>query len=51
MSTEKAQALVVRGTDYSETSRIVTLWTRELGKVPRPGQGRPAAALRVRVLP
>jgi DNA repair protein RecO (recombination protein O) len=33
MSTEKAQALVIRTTDYSETSRIVTLWTRELGKV------------------
>jgi DNA repair protein RecO (recombination protein O) len=33
MSTEKAQALVIRGTDFSETSRIVTLWTRELGKV------------------
>jgi len=30
---EKALALVVRGTDWSETSRIVTLWTRELGKV------------------
>ena len=33
MSTEKAQGLVVRATDFSETSRIVTLWTRELGKV------------------
>jgi DNA repair protein RecO (recombination protein O) len=33
MSTEQALALVVRGTDFSETSRIVTLWTRELGKV------------------
>jgi DNA repair protein RecO (recombination protein O) len=33
MSTEKAQALVIRTTDFSETSRIVTLWTRELGKV------------------
>jgi DNA repair protein RecO (recombination protein O) len=30
---EKALALVVRGTDWSETSRIVTLYTRELGKV------------------
>jgi DNA repair protein RecO (recombination protein O) len=30
---EKALALVVRGTDWSETSRICTLWTRELGKV------------------
>ncbi len=33
MPAEKALALVVRGTDWSETSRIVTLYTRELGKV------------------
>jgi DNA repair protein RecO (recombination protein O) len=33
MPAEKALALVVRGTDWSETSRIVTLWTREFGKV------------------
>ena len=33
MSTEKATGLVVRTTDYSETSRIVTIWTREFGKV------------------
>lgn len=33
MPTQKALALVVRGTDWSETSRIATLWTRELGKV------------------
>jgi DNA repair protein RecO (recombination protein O) len=31
--TEKALALVVRGTDWSETSRIATLFTREFGKV------------------
>jgi DNA repair protein RecO (recombination protein O) len=30
---EKALGLVVGFTDWSETSRIVTLWTRELGKV------------------
>ncbi len=30
---EKATALVIRGTDWSETSRITTLFTRELGKV------------------
>src|SRR5262245_55396938 len=30
---EKATALVLRTTDWSETSRIATLWTRELGKV------------------
>ena len=33
MPLEKANALVVRFTDYSETSRIVTLFTREFGKV------------------
>jgi DNA repair protein RecO (recombination protein O) len=33
MSAEKALALVVRGTDWSETSRITTLFTREFGKV------------------
>src|SRR5713226_3230372 len=30
---EKATALVLRTTDWSETSRIATLWTREFGKV------------------
>ena len=33
MSAEKALALVVRGSDWSETSRITTLFTREFGKV------------------
>ena len=30
---EKAEGLVVRGADWSETSRIVTFWTREFGRV------------------
>jgi DNA repair protein RecO (recombination protein O) len=30
---EKALGLVLRTTDWSETSRIATLWTREFGKV------------------
>jgi DNA repair protein RecO (recombination protein O) len=30
---EKATALVLRTTDWSESSRIATLWTREFGKV------------------
>lgn len=30
---DKATALVVRGTDWSETSRIATLFTREFGKL------------------
>jgi DNA repair protein RecO (recombination protein O) len=33
MAAEKAQALVLLYTDWSESSRIVTLWTREFGKV------------------
>lgn len=33
MPTEKALALVVRGMDWSETSRITTLFTKEFGKV------------------
>jgi len=33
MAAEKALALVVRGMDWSETSRIVTLFTREFGKL------------------
>ena len=33
MPAEKAQALVLRTTDWSETSRIATVWTREFGKV------------------
>jgi len=33
MADEKALALVLRTTDWSETSRIATLWTREFGKV------------------
>jgi DNA repair protein RecO (recombination protein O) len=33
LAAEKALAMVVRVTDWSETSRIATLWTRELGKV------------------
>lgn len=33
MSTEKAQGLVIRVVDFSETSAVVTLFTREFGKV------------------
>jgi DNA repair protein RecO (recombination protein O) len=33
MPTEKATGLVVRTYDWSETSRIAVVWTRELGKV------------------
>ncbi len=33
MASEKAHGLVIRNTDWSESSRVSTLWTRELGKV------------------
>jgi DNA repair protein RecO (recombination protein O) len=33
MSSEKATAIVLRVTDFSETSAVVTLFTREFGKV------------------
>src|SRR5712691_5024457 len=33
MAAEKAQGIVLRTTDWSETSRIATLWTREFGRV------------------
>jgi DNA repair protein RecO (recombination protein O) len=33
MGSENALALVLRTADWSETSRIATLWTREFGKV------------------
>src|SRR6266568_2502975 len=33
MPAEAALAIVVRTTDWSDTSRIATLWTREFGKV------------------
>lgn len=33
MSLERAQALVIRGYDFSESSRIAVFWTREFGRV------------------
>lgn len=30
---QRTQAIVLRTTDFSETSRVATLWTRDLGKV------------------
>src|SRR5881275_1842479 len=33
VAAEKGIALVLRTVDWSETSRIVTLWTKEFGKV------------------
>jgi len=33
VAAEKALGLVIRTTDWSETSRIATMWTREFGKV------------------
>ena len=33
MAAKKTLAIVVKTSDWSETSRIATLWTRELGRV------------------
>lgn len=33
MSTEKTDAIVIRQVDFSETSKVVTLFTREFGKI------------------
>ncbi|MEW4487045.1 DNA repair protein RecO [Thalassoglobus sp. JC818] len=33
MSTEKSEAIVIRQADFSESSRVVTLFTREFGKI------------------
>jgi DNA repair protein RecO (recombination protein O) len=33
LSLERATGLILRTTDFSETSRIATIWTREFGKV------------------
>jgi DNA repair protein RecO (recombination protein O) len=51
MAAEKAQALVLRTTDWSETSRIATLWTREFGKVRALARGGPAAQVQLRECP
>jgi DNA repair protein RecO (recombination protein O) len=39
MSTEKTEAIVIRQADFSETSRVVTFYTREFGKVPLVAKG------------
>src|SRR5262249_7140061 len=33
MSSEKSAAIVIRQVDFSESSRVVTMFTREFGKV------------------
>ena len=33
MSTEKTEGVVIRQTDFSETSRIVTFYTRDWGRI------------------
>ena len=39
MSTEKSEAIIIRQVDFSETSRVVTFYTREFGKVPLLAKG------------
>ena len=40
MPAEKATGIVVRAIDFSETSQIVTLFTREHGKISGIAKGR-----------
>jgi len=46
MSTEKTEGIVIRQADFSETSRVVTFYTRDFGKVPLLAKGarRPKGA-------
>jgi DNA repair protein RecO (recombination protein O) len=39
MSTEKTEAIVIRQADFSESSRVITFYTREFGKVPLLAKG------------
>lgn len=39
MSTEKTEAIVIRQADFSESSRVVTLFTRDFGKVSAVAKG------------
>ncbi len=39
MSTEKTDALVIRLADFSESSRVVTFFTRDFGKISCSGEG------------
>ena len=39
MSTEKTDAVVIRQADFSESSRVVTFFTREWGKVSMVAKG------------
>lgn len=39
MSTEKTEAIVIRQADFSESSRVVTLFTRDFGKISTVAKG------------
>ena len=39
MSTEKSEAIVIRQADFSESSRVVTFFTRDLGKISTVAKG------------
>ncbi len=47
MPAVRTDALVLRSVDYSETSKILTLFTRELGKVSALAKGATAAEVAV----
>ena len=39
MSSEKSDAIVIRQVDFSETSKVVTLFTRDMGKISAMAKG------------
>ena len=47
MSSEKTTAIVIRLVDFSESSCVVTLFTRDFGKISGLAKGAPAAQERV----
>ncbi len=47
MAAVRTLGLIVRSVDVFETSSVVTLFTRELGKVSAPGQGSATAEVAV----
>ena len=49
MSSEKATAIVIRTVEFSETSLVVTLFTREFGKIGALAKGGETAQRTFRV--
>ena len=51
MSSEKATAIVLKVVEFSETSSIVTLFSREFGKIHALAKGAAQAQRALRVCP